>query len=369
MTRTYNIIYGSKRYLNDVLISHEDFDNENLPQTFMELVSESDRFRTIGKEVEYDIDTLIIRNEDYHGITNEAHYRLGAIIEDFTNSTADIFIHNPTENLLHFINNKGENQNATINEYKEMYQMDSDSENFKSNVAALNSKIIGQSQAIKSISESLWYLTNANRKKPYVILLYGESSLGKTELIREISKTFYENKVLEKHLSMFQNQTYSDYFFGDRPNSKTLCFELLQRESNLLFLDELDKCPNHFYSAFYTLFDNNIFLDSTYQVDTTGMVIFATANYSNHEEMKEKLGLPIYYRIDKFIPFNSFNITDIERILYKEVNSKFNEYSHLIEKEEVIQASKSKIFSEGENARTIKNKVQISIEELMFSKL
>lgn len=55
---------------------------------------------------------------------------------------------------------------------------------------AISEHIIGQENAINEISKSLWYLTNVNRSKPYVIMLYGNSSLGKTELVREIANKF-----------------------------------------------------------------------------------------------------------------------------------------------------------------------------------
>ena len=72
-------------------------------------------------------------------------------------------------------------------------------------------------------------------------MLYGNSSLGKTELVREVAKRFYNDDYYEKHLSMFKNDTYSDYFLGERPNRKTLGYDLLERKSNLVFLDEIDK--------------------------------------------------------------------------------------------------------------------------------
>lgn len=110
-------------------------------------------------------------------------------------------------------------------------------------------------------------------------MLYGNSSLGKTELVREIAEKFFGGKYLEKHLSMFKNNNYSEYFFGDAPNRRSLGYDLLERESNLIFFDELDKCPEHFFSAFYTLFDNVQFKDATYDVDVSGTVIILTSNY------------------------------------------------------------------------------------------
>lgn len=216
------------------------------------------------------------------------------------------------------------------------------------------------------ISKSIWYLTKVNRKKPYVVMLYGNSSLGKTQLVREIAKSFFKSKYMEKHLSMFKNGNYAEYFFGNEPNRSSIGFELLERESNLVFLDEIDKCPEMFYSAFYTLFDNTVFKDYTYDVDISGVLIILTANYTSMEEMKTALGLPIFYRIDKFIHFDDFSKENIYRITKKEIHDRKPEYSEFFTEEDLYKFVSPRIKVNGENARTIKNKIQFAIEELMF---
>lgn len=230
-------------------------------------------------------------------------------------------------------------------------------------------KIVGQNNAIKEISKSMWYLTNTNRRKPYVIMLYGNSSLGKTELVREIADKFYEKKYLEKHLSMFKNNTYSDYFFGEKPNRRTLGYELLERESNLIFFDELDKCPDYFFSAFYTLFDNIMFKDTSYEVDVSGLLIVLTSNFSNQGEIKKELGLPIYYRIDKFIHFEDFTTQTIYDITIQEINNCFDEYKHKYSPQDIYSEVSPLIKSQGENARTIKYKIQDVIEKMLFKQI
>lgn len=215
----------------------------------------------------------------------------------------------------------------------------------------------------------MWYLTKTNREKPYVIMLYGNSSLGKTQLVREIANRFYDNEFFEKHLSMFKNESYADYFFGEKPNRTTLGYELLERNSNLIFLDEFDKCPNYFYSAFYTLFDNKIFSDKTYEVDITGALIVLTSNYQDEEQIKKELGLPIYFRIDKFIKFNDFNLDNIYQITMNEINERKFEYDAYITPEDVYANVSHMINATGENARTIKYKVQMIIEDLLFSSI
>lgn len=50
------------------------------------------------------------------------------------------------------------------------------------------------------------------QKKPYVVMLYGNSSLGKTQLVREIAKSFFKSKYMEKHLSMFKMEIMQSIF-------------------------------------------------------------------------------------------------------------------------------------------------------------
>lgn len=146
----------------------------------------------------------------------------------------------------------------------------------------------------------------------------------------------------------------------------TSTFDLLARESNLVFFDELDKCPEMFYSAFYTLFDNTVFKDYTYDVDTSGLLIVLTSNYTSIDEMKKLLGLPIFFRIDKFIHFDDFSAENIYYITKKEIHDRINEYASFFSEEELYAVVSPKIKSRGENARTIKNTIQYAIEELMF---
>lgn len=251
----------------------------------------------------------------------------------------------------------------------EEYVMQRDTTLFAENINSISSSILGQELAIEEVSKSLWYLTTVKRQKPYVIMLYGNSSLGKTELVKAISNKFFDGKCLEKHLSMFKNNNYSEYFFGDAPNRKSLGFDLLERESNLIFLDELDKCPEHFFSAFYTLFDNTLFKDATYDVDVSGVVIVLTANYQTEEEMKQQLGLPIFYRIDKMIRFNDFGSDTIYKIVKKEIDLRKDEYIEKLSPEMVYAAVSPLISAKGENARTIKYKVQQVIEQLLFQEV
>ena len=362
--RTYHIIIGSKAFFDSQI---PDLYSDRSAHYFLELVRLFDATKQQNSGFDKcKAELLILKNDNYHGIVDTAHDRLGALIEDLTTNNAEIYIHNPPRILKEYLEDQYRREIIELDNCAEKYSIVRNSLAFAKNMKDISSHIIGQEEAIQEISKSLWYLTTVNRAKPYVIMLYGKSSLGKTELVREVAAKFFNDKLLEKHLSMFKNNNYADYFFGDAPNRRSIGFDLLERESNLIFLDELDKCPEHFYSAFYTLFDNTLFKDATYDVDISGTLIVLTSNYLTTGEMKQNLGLPIFYRIDKFIRFDDFSSNAIYTIVMNEIKDRENEYKEKLTPEMIYASVSPRISIKGENARTIKNKIQQVIEDLLF---
>lgn len=359
--RNYYLVVGSRPFFDNYLnsVSGEK-------DSFLDLVRLDDAQQKQGRRLWTPSASLVVRNSDYHGIIAAAHDRLGELIKSFTEDDSNIYIHNPPASLKRQLEIQKDANVISLDVISEKYDIERDPRAFISAINEIRTKIIGQDNAIRDISKSIWYLTNVNRKKPYVIMLYGNSSLGKTELVREISRCFFDSKCMEKHLSMFKNGNYAEYFFGNEPNRSSIGFDLLARESNLVFFDELDKCPEMFYSAFYTLFDNVVFKDYTYDVDISGLLIVLTSNYTSIDEMKRALGLPIFFRIDKFIHFDDFSTEDIYCIIRKEIHDRADEYSAFFSEEDLYTVVSSRIKTHGENARTIKNTIQFAIEELMF---
>lgn len=363
--RHYHAIIGSK-----------DFFDENIPYAlensklsdFIDLVKRNDRKSARGIENET-VKDLIVRNDHYCGIVDGAHDRLGELIEEYTTEDANIYIHNPPRYLLEYLTDQRERHIIMLDIVPEKYVIDREEKSFASKINKISSHIIGQKTVIDEISKSLWYLTSVNRARPYVIMLYGNSGLGKTELVRKISEEFFEGVFLEKHLSMFKNPNYSDYFFGNEPNRRSLAFDLLERKSNLVFFDEMDKCPEHFYSAFYSLFDNTIFKDATYDVDISNLVIVMTSNFHSEEEIRKQLGNPIFHRIDKCVHFDDFDCDSINRIAKNEIKSRKDEYNGRLTFDEIYNQVSPLVFTKGENARTIKQKVQQVIESMLYREI
>ena len=106
---------------------------------------------------------------------------------------------------------------------------------------------------------------------------------------------------------MYQNGEFANYLFGGRYNEKSFAKDLLGRDSNVILLDEFDKANSIFHSAFYQLFDEGIYEDQNYKVDVKHGIIICTSNYLSIDEVKEKLGAPIYNRFDAVIKFDELS--------------------------------------------------------------
>lgn len=182
--------------------------------------------------------------------------------------------------------------------------------------------IIGQKDVCMKVLQALYPLTNKNRDKPVVMLFYGDTGLGKTETAQVISRLF-EEKLFRKQFSMFQNNQFATYLFGGSHNERSFAKELLERESNVVLLDEFDKSNSIFHSAFYQLFDEGIFEDQNYYLELKKSIIICTSNYLTIEDIKNKLGNAIFSRFDAVIKFDSLSVVSKKEISLVKYNEKF----------------------------------------------
>lgn len=113
---------------------------------------------------------------------------------------------------------------------------------------------------------------------------------------------------MRKQFSKYQNNEFANYLFGGKYNEKSFAKDLIARDSNVILLDEFDKAYAVFHSAFYQLFDEGIYEDKNYRVDVRHAIIICTSNYKSKDEIKEKLGNPIFNRFDGVIRFEDLSI-------------------------------------------------------------
>lgn len=358
--RRYYVLNGSPSYFDDILRCHNISGDE-----MSEKVLEYDMQKSVGLPY-IKSNCLLVRNNHYLNLVESALSRLGSLIEDLTDNDASIYIHNPPLVLLRHIRSSREHDQCFCEEKGEERPSVGMAEDVKAKIRHMSDSILGQDKALTEIGQSLFYLSKVSRDKPFVFMFYGKSSLGKTETAKAIAREFYDGKMLEKHMSMFGSIGYASYLFGDKPNIASLSYDLAQRESNLVFLDEIDKCSDTFHSAFYSLLDSPIYLDTTYEVDIKNLVVILTCNYLNEGEIRKYLGDPIFFRIDKCIKFSDLSPESQLRLLHAEVARQICEVSESIDKDEVLHVAASKIIINEANGRIIKTAVREAIEQILY---
>nr|WP_144929180.1 AAA family ATPase [Paenibacillus bovis] len=315
----FRIFNGPKREFNKMVPTEEVL-------TLTNLVRLLDSKDTSNSDTYSGNNTLVIYSDEYSGVAD--FFIEGFLIYSFFYAERygfeEVLLHNPPAKILQQLQSTHTDLDISVKYYDyaklKLHHLKIIKEEF-------DNYIIGQSNAKNELLTSLYNLTNEGSHKPMVIMLYGPTSVGKTESAKFVNDIVSpEKKIFRKQLSMFHNENFMNYIFGDKSNS--FAKDLLDRDTNVILLDEFDKAHPMFYSAFYQLFDEGVYTDKYYEVNLENTIIFCTSNYLNEKEIRKNLGAPIYSRFDHFIRFEELTSLAKEAIIdrvYEEELIKFNE--------------------------------------------
>ena len=369
-----NIFYGPRKEFEKIIKSKRN--KENFTAIVQEHDEETKAVHHIveGQQVEpkkrnkRKITNLIINSDEYSTITEGAIQNFTSILDYF--EISNIYLQNPpyiiSEKLKKvyskYIENKYEYKTINLDIIKQI------NEHYSEN-------IIGQENSKIALLKSILSFEKFKKPKKLIVLMfYGPSGVGKTETAKFLSNILNE-ELFYKQFSMFQNNEFATYLFGGLHSQNSFAKELLDRESNIIVLDEFDKANNYFYSAFYQLFDEGIFSDKNYSLKLDNGIIICTSNYNSQEEIRKHLGDPIYFRFDAFIPFEHLKEESLIKIIDIYYNKYYNELSNS-DKEiidnyrncknesliDVLHNSSKKL----ENARIINNIVKDCILQILL---
>ena len=306
----------------------------------MELIRQSDKKRNIiylneikeDKEKKEKIEVLVGKSEEYSMIKEEALNDFVTILEEY--KIEDMYFQNPPKLIFEMLKKSYKKKEIKI-EYFEFKDID------EKIILEINSKfdtkIIGQNNVKEKLLINLYSNIKKLKTKPLILMFYGPSGVGKTETAKYLSESLGE-KLFRKQFSMYQNNSFFDYVFGEKHGISSLARDLLNRESNVILFDEFDKAESTFYSAFYQLFDEGVLIDKNYEVKLKNSIIICTSNYRNLLDIKKKLGEAIYSRFDDFIEFKTINYNDMANIakqMYEKNLIKLN-----LEEQKIIEESK-----------------------------
>lgn len=306
----------------------------------MELIRQSDKKRNIiylneikeNKEKKEKIEVLVGKSEEYSMIKEEALNDFVTILEEY--KIEDMYFQNPPKLIFEMLKKSYKKKEIKI-EYFEFKDID------EKIILEINSKfdtkIIGQNNVKEKLLINLYSNIKKLKTKPLILMFYGPSGVGKTETAKYLSEILGE-KLFRKQFSMYQNNSFFDYVFGEKHGISSLARDLLNRESNVILFDEFDKAESTFYSAFYQLFDEGVLIDKNYEVKLKNSIIICTSNYRNPLDIKKKLGEAIYSRFDDFIEFKTINyngMANIAKQMYEKNLIKLN-----LEEQKIIEESK-----------------------------
>lgn len=215
--------------------------------------------------------------------------------------------------------------------------------------------IIGQPVAQRQIIGTLYDVAKGRFNKPCVMLFYGNTGIGKTETAKYIAEKL-EERLFRKQFSMLHSEEFTSYLFGGKHNQNSFAKELLERESNVILLDEFDKPNPVFYSAFYQLFDEGVFADKNYTVTMKNAIIICTSNFLSEEQIRERLGDPIYSRFDAVVHFADLQPDAVQQLLEREIE---RQYAKLDIDEQAIIASRKIVSLLKDNCYRLSNARQI----------
>lgn len=302
-----------------------------------------------------EVENIIFASDHYSFINEHVIFNMDWHIKNSLKAN-NLYIQNPPKYLDEMLNrNHSDKIEMEIEVYNKL-----NNKSIKILQNNLFKNIKGQEKAINQILDYLAYSTISKSSKPLKLLFYGPTGVGKTETVKLISKAL-NGSLFRKQMSMYQNQSDSNYIFGGRHCEASFAKDLIERETNIILLDEFDKLNPYFHNIFYQFFDEGLFIDKNYHIEFKNTIIICTSNYDSIEEVKKHLGDPIFSRFDaciQFLPLSKEVIMEITNQTIEE------EHKILTNSQKIyINIDEIKLKFEGQyhrisNVRSIKNLVK-----------
>ena len=256
----------------------------------------------------------IFRMDTYSLSGSLVFENIDLLIKIFNDSgTEEIYLHNPPKKFFNSL--KQQVKSEFLNIEQSTFAKISE-EQLKRISEDLNEKIVGQEKAKKSLLRKLVTQLVRTNAKPLVLMFYGEPGIGKTETVKQLSFTLYgNNNIIREQMSMVGGESSVKYFKSTNHSENSFSKTLLNRESNVILLDEFALAPAFFHSTFFQMFDEGIYEDQNYKVDLSNSIIICTSNFKSRLEMEKNIDIALLSRFDGFVKFSPLSIDEKKQIL------------------------------------------------------
>lgn len=256
----------------------------------------------------------IFRMDTYSLSGSLVFENIDLLIKIFNDSgTEEIYLHNPPKKFFNSLKQQVKSEFLNI-EQSTLAKISE--EQLKRISEDLNEKIVGQEKAKKSLLRKLVTQLVRTNAKPLVLMFYGEPGIGKTETAKQLSFTLYgNNNIIREQMSMVGGESSVKYFKSTNHSEDSFSKTLLNRESNVILLDEFALAPAFFHSTFFQMFDEGIYEDQNYKVDLSNSIIICTSNFKSRLEMEKNIDIALLSRFDGFVKFSPLSIDEKKQIL------------------------------------------------------
>ena len=349
--REYNKYIPETYFLLDTLIEVSDFNKKS-------------RFSTEGK-----LDQVVGFSMSYSGITEGGIQNFVAIINEKRNGLKELYLQNPPDCIKNELVRHYPKDILEINYYKYPKMTKKRLNHF---LQLYDKTIIGQQKAKKRLAITLYELyKQKNKNKPMVLMLYGPSGVGKTETAKFIGQLL-GGKICRFQLSMYQTGDFYEYLYGAEHNKGSFAKELLERESNVILLDEFDKAHPGIWSAFYQFFDDGVYKDKNYSVDMRNAIVICTSNELSPDAIRQRIGDPLFFRINDYVKFEKLSkeakLQICKIIFEKEYHSLDKQERELISHDDFLDKYTC-VADELENYRQMQNIIRNDMAGILVEKI
>lgn len=213
----------------------------------------------------------------------------------------------------------------------------------------LNSKIIGQNNVIKELSDiTKKIILGLKNDLPYSILFIGKSGVGKTFLVKEYSK-YMNIPLIRLDMGEYKESHSVSKIIGSPPgyigyNDYDNVLEKVKNNPySIILLDEIEKAHSDVINLFLSILDEGVINDShDEKVNFKNTIIIMTSNIKSdndnigfnktidkENDIREILSTAFVNRINKICYFNNIDEESIKTIIknrIKEIVSKYKKY-------------------------------------------
>lgn len=314
-------------------------------------------------------DYCVFRMDSYSLSTSLVFENIDLLVKIFEFADIlEVYLHNPPKKFFHLIRQQIPSESVHIEQstFKKI-----EKKQFQDVIHDLNENIIGQGEAKKSLLRKLVAQLIRPSSKPLVLMFYGEPGIGKTETAKQLSTTLYGNdNIIREQMSMVGGESSVKYFKSTNHSEDSFSKTLLNRESNVILLDEFALAPAFFHSTFFQMFDEGIYEDQNYKVDLSNSIIICTSNFKNLSEMEKNIDVALLSRFDGFVKFSPLSFDEkrqISKIVYSKIidsESMTKEYKGYLDEVKILEILESKL-----NALPNVRAIRKYVEDIVADKL